>query len=51
MSSEDESDIPDSDTAQKLVEQFVEVTQTDGALAHFYLQDRKWDIEVSKHNL
>jgi hypothetical protein len=48
MSQSDGSDsgIPDRDTCQKLTEQFAEVTGTDEACAQFYLQDRKWDLEV-----
>ncbi|KAG0714100.1 Tyrosyl-DNA phosphodiesterase 2 [Chionoecetes opilio] len=32
---------------QKLVEQFAELTNTDEALAQFYLQDRDWNLERS----
>jgi tyrosyl-DNA phosphodiesterase 2 len=41
-----DSDIPDRETCQKLTEQFAEITGTDEACAQFYLQDRKWDLEV-----
>lgn len=41
-----DSDIPDRDTCQKLTEQFAEITGTNEACAQFYLQDRKWDLEV-----
>lgn len=34
-------------TLQSLVEQFAEITGTDEACAQFYLQDRKWDLEVN----
>ena len=49
MSQSDDSDseIPDRETCQKLTEQFAEITGTDEACAQFYLQDRKWDLEVS----
>ncbi|XP_050714814.1 tyrosyl-DNA phosphodiesterase 2-like [Eriocheir sinensis] len=43
---EDEN-IPDVATCQKLVEQFAGLTNTDEALAQFYLQDREWDLERS----
>lgn len=32
---------------QSRIEQFTQVTQTDEALAQFYLQDRNWDVEAS----
>lgn len=44
---ETDSDIPDRETCQKLTEQFAEITGTDEACAQFYLQDRKWDLEIS----
>lgn len=44
--SSDESVVPDAKVAQKLVEQFAEITNTDEALAQFYLQDRHWDLQV-----
>ncbi|XP_054156097.1 tyrosyl-DNA phosphodiesterase 2-like [Oppia nitens] len=36
-----------ADECQKLVEEFVALTQTDEALAQFYLQDRQWDVNRS----
>ncbi|XP_063231349.1 tyrosyl-DNA phosphodiesterase 2-like [Bacillus rossius redtenbacheri] len=45
--SEEEQNIPDRDTCQKLTEQFAEITGTDVACAQFYLQDRCWDLERS----
>nr|CAD7392164.1 unnamed protein product [Timema cristinae] len=45
--SEEEHDIPDRETCQKLTEQFAEITGTDEACAQFYLQDRDWDLERS----
>src|SRR3989442_10444635 len=33
--------------AQQLVEQFVKITNTDEALAQFYLQDREWKLDKS----
>ncbi|CAL4062743.1 unnamed protein product, partial [Meganyctiphanes norvegica] len=47
VSEEDDDDIPDVATCQVLVEEFASVTGTDEALAQFYLQDRKWDLERS----
>lgn len=44
---EDDEDVPDVATCQRLVEEFASVTGTDEALAQFYLQDRKWDLERS----
>ena len=32
---------------QKLVEEFVLLTETDSALAQFYLQDRNWNLRLS----
>ncbi|KAB7499836.1 Tyrosyl-DNA phosphodiesterase 2 [Armadillidium nasatum] len=37
----------DSETCQKLVEEFTAVTNTDEALAQFYLQDHNWKLEPS----
>nr|CAD7440518.1 unnamed protein product [Timema bartmani]CAD7457834.1 unnamed protein product [Timema tahoe] len=45
--SEEEHNIPDRETCQKLTEQFAEITGTDEACAQFYLQDRDWDLERS----
>jgi len=39
--------IPDEATAQALVTQFADITETDVACAQFYLQDRNWDLERS----
>jgi len=36
-----------ADECQKRIEQFSEITQTDEALAQFYLQDRDWNVEAS----
>ncbi|RWS22985.1 hypothetical protein B4U80_02823 [Leptotrombidium deliense] len=35
---------------QKFVEQFVELTDTDEALAQFFLQDRNWDVSIAVHD-
>ena len=32
---------------QARVEQFAQITETDEALAQFYLQDRDWNVEAS----
>jgi len=32
---------------KSLTEQFAEITGTDTALAQFFLQDRKWDLQVA----
>lgn len=42
----DDEDIPDVTICQERVEKFAEITGTDEACAQFYLQDRKWDLEV-----
>lgn len=34
----------DGDSCQKLVEEFVKITDTNEALAQFYLQDREWKL-------
>jgi len=44
MSEDDESNLPDAVTAQKLVHEFEGITNTDEALAQFYLQDHDWDL-------
>lgn len=46
----DESDLPDAATCLSLTEKFAELTGTDVACAHFFLQDRKWDLEVCNYN-
>ena len=45
--SDDESNLPSAAECQKRVEQFAEITQTDEALAQFYLQDRDWHLQSS----
>lgn len=45
--SEDSSNIPDRDTAQKLIEEFAEITKTNEALAQSFLQDHGWDLSKS----
>ena len=47
MSDEEDKDLPSAADCQKRVEQFVEITNTDEALAQFYLQDREWNLESS----
>ena len=42
MSEDDESNLPDAVTAQKLVHEFEGITNTDEALAQFYLQVKKY---------
>jgi len=42
--SDTEPDFPDAATAQKLVHEFEGITNTDEALAQFYLQDHDWDL-------
>lgn len=42
----EEEYIPDAKTATELVNRFAEITGTDTACAQFYLQDRKWDLQV-----
>jgi len=42
--SDTEADFPDAATAQKLVHEFEGITNTDEALAQFYLQDHDWDL-------
>lgn len=36
-----------NENCQKRVDEFVEVTQTDDALAQYFLQDRKWSVARS----
>ena len=43
---EADDDGPDGETCQKITEQFAEITGTDTACAHFFLQDRSWNLEV-----
>lgn len=47
MSTTDESDLPSAQECQKRVEQFAEVTNTDEALAQFYLQERQWNLDTA----
>ena len=42
----DEHDIPSMEVCDARCNQFAEITSTDTALAMFYLQDTKWDLEV-----
>lgn len=45
--SDAETDFPDAATAQKLIHEFEGITNTDEALAQFYLQDHDWDLSRS----
>ncbi|RWS02559.1 tyrosyl-DNA phosphodiesterase 2-like protein [Dinothrombium tinctorium] len=45
--SDDSNEELDGEKCQKLVEQFVEMTNTDEALAQFFLQERRWDLNHS----
>ena len=40
-------DVPSADECQARVEKFAQITQTDEALAQFYLQERDWNVEAS----
>jgi len=42
--SDEESDVPDAVTAQKLVKEFEHVTNTDEIIAQMYLQDNGWKL-------
>jgi len=42
--SDDESDVPDAVTAQKLVKEFEHVTNTDEIIAQMYLQEHGWQL-------
>ncbi|CAG2113095.1 unnamed protein product [Medioppia subpectinata] len=44
---DDGEDVPSVEICQQLVEEFVRLTETDEALAQFYLQDRRWDLQLS----
>jgi len=44
MSDDDDGNIPDAATAQKLVKEFEGVTNTNEALAQQYLQEDDWDL-------
>jgi hypothetical protein len=49
LSSGDESDdenLPDGPECLRRCKEFASVTGTDNALAMFYLQSNKWDLEV-----
>ena len=46
MSEDDESNLPDAVTAQKLVHEFEGITNTDEALAQFYLQVEKNTLKL-----
>ena len=46
MSDTDDSSLPSAAECDARSKQFAAVTGTDTALAMFYLQDRKWDLEV-----
>jgi len=41
----DNDDVPDVITAKKLVEEFDAITNTNEALAQFYLQENKWELQ------
>lgn len=45
--SESDGDIPEVSVCKHLCEEFAEITGTDTACAQFYLQDRKWNLDVS----
>jgi hypothetical protein len=45
-SDSDDADIPDRQTCEVLCKEFAHITNTDTACAQFYLQDRKWKLEV-----
>ena len=47
MSDKEESNLPSAAECDARSKQFAAVTGTDTALAMFYLQDRKWDLEVT----
>lgn len=46
-SSDEDDDIPSRDECEKRCQAFKTMTDTDTALAMFYLQERKWDLESS----
>lgn len=53
MSSEEsdsDADIPEVAVCQRLCEEFAEITGTDTACAQFYLQDRKWNLDVINYD-
>jgi len=47
LSDSDYDDIPDVNICQERCEQFAALTGTDTACAQFFLQDRKWDLNIS----
>ena len=47
MSDSDNDDIPPADECERRSQEFAKITGTDTALAMFYLQDRKWELDVS----
>lgn len=48
MSTSDaDDDIPEVEVCDHLCKEFASITGTDSACAQFYLQDRKWDLEMS----
>ena len=47
MSTTEEPFEVNDEICQKLVEEFVQMTETDEALAQFYLQDRNWSLRLS----
>ena len=46
-SDSDESTIPSRDACETRCQKFAEITGTDSAMAMFFLQDRKWDLDVT----
>ena len=40
-------DLPSAAVCQQRCEEFARIGGTDEALAMYYLQDRKWDVQVS----
>lgn len=47
-SSEDEAEyLPSGDECKRRCDEFVKVTGTNSALAMFFLQNVKWDLQVS----
>ena len=47
QTTEEEPFETNDEICQKLVDEFVEMTKTDSALAQFYLQDRNWNLRLS----
>ncbi|KFM83516.1 hypothetical protein X975_16956, partial [Stegodyphus mimosarum] len=45
----DNEDIPEVAECERLVQEFAKVTGTDTACAQFYLQDRKWNLDVNMY--